>query len=227
MGYFDFTDLGNEGYLGKKITFTVTYSYCSASFPAVSPVYEYYGYLELGSSRHFEFTTQNTAACATTTFVLKNKNLVTMSSNSNISIYTTYDPKTRHFELSSAVFDEDDIGEYIFTLIEKDNLDDGNRHVRYIVIDIVGCIPDPVWYSASYDWSSFTYYIGGNDLVVEFNEWTNGNCEVNLTYQEKSTWSYSLPWFVTTAPTYTVDATYSTQMTLANNGFMTISTDDP
>ena len=72
MGYFDFTDLGYTAYLGKKITFTVTYEYCDANFPAVSPVYEYYGYLELGTSRHFVLSTKNDAACARTTFVLKN-----------------------------------------------------------------------------------------------------------------------------------------------------------
>ena len=93
MGYFDFTDLGDEAYLGKKITFTVTYTYCSANFPVISPVYEYYGYIELGSSRHFAFPTKNDAACATTVFVILNNDGVTLSSNSEVSTYTTYDPK--------------------------------------------------------------------------------------------------------------------------------------
>ena len=113
-------------------------------------------------------------------------------------------------ELSANVFDESHIGEYIFYVKEKDNLDSTNKHIRRVVLDIVGCIPDPVWNSASYDWNTFTYYIGGNDLVVEFDEWTNGNCEVNYSVAEKSSWSDSLAWFVTTAPTYNVDATYST-----------------
>jgi hypothetical protein len=93
MGYFDYTDLGDTAYLGKKITFTVTYSYCSANFPVVSPVYEYYGYWELGSSRHFTFPTENDAACATTTFVLKGNNGNLVNGNgSDILLYTTNDP---------------------------------------------------------------------------------------------------------------------------------------
>ena len=118
-------------------------------------------------------------------------------------------------------------------LIEKDREDQqNNRHVRYIVFDIIGCIPDPVYYTASYPWSTFTYYIGGDDLVVEFDEWSNGNCEIDYANFELSSWTVSLPrpadlsWFVNTAPTYTVDATYSTMMTLVNNGFMTVSTND-
>ena len=93
---------------------------------------------------------------------------------------------------------------------EKDDLDSSNKHIREIVLDIVGCYPDPNWYASAYYWDTFTYYIGGDDLVVEFTDWTNGYCEINLLVEEMSTWTDSQPWFVYTAPTYTTDATYGT-----------------
>ena len=190
MGYFDFTDLGDEPYLGKKITFTVTYSYCSAILPTVSPVKEYYGYFALGTAIEFSFPSENTAACATTTFVMRGNDGTTVNfDSSEVSRYTTHDPTKRHLVIGSGFFQVSDIGQYMFEIKERDDLDGSNAYYREVYLDIIGCWPDPNWYSMANDWGTFTYYIGGDDLVVEFTDWSNGYCEMNLLVEEMSTWS--------------------------------------
>ena len=56
---------------GTNNTFTITYDICAANYPAVTDVKEYYGYIELGSERHFVFQSKNDASCASVTLQLR------------------------------------------------------------------------------------------------------------------------------------------------------------
>ena len=112
-------------------------------------------------------------------------------------------------------------------MVDRDDTDpDNNKHIRYLYFDIIGCLMSPTW-SSTYNLGTFTYYIGGDDLVIEFTDWSNGNCEVSYTNTERSLWVESADWFTTTPPDYDYDNVYSTQMTVDDPGYVTISTNDP
>jgi hypothetical protein len=69
-------------------------------------------------------------------------------------------------------------------MVDRDDTDNNNKHIRYLYFDIVGCVRDPTWYTTAYNLGTGTYYIGGDDLVIEFTDWTNGDCEVNYSNSE-------------------------------------------
>ena len=96
-------------------------------------------------------------------------------------------------------------------MVDRDDTDStNNKHIRFLYFDIIGCLPSPTWYTTNYNFGSYTYYIGGDDLVIEFTDWSNGDCEVIINNRERTNWVDSAAWFTTTAPTYDVDSTYST-----------------
>ena len=96
QGYYDSATPNPSGdyAYGKTITFTITYEFCSANYPAVGSgdVKEYYGYIMLGQSRHFVFQTANDATCGpSTTLQLRDwpDNILVDNVYSDMTVYDT------------------------------------------------------------------------------------------------------------------------------------------
>ena len=92
-------------------------------------------------------------------------------------MYTLDDPKALHIEITANLYSEShQVGQHVIILEEVDDNDPTNIATTRIIWEVLECEPDVNFESSTPFDSEYKYYIGKDDLVVTFDNISNGNC---------------------------------------------------